>query len=334
MEKTIEDIVHTFRNKGIICASYYPNLAIRNRIFPRHLSEDFCDIYEEIYNTRKAAKIKCKKDKYDKDAIAVNSGLKLSLNSLYGKSNSPYSIVYDPVFTSSITINGQLLLAMLAEQLSAFSEVFYVNTDGLTVKIHKDNVERMKTVCKAWEELTQLELESVRFEKMFLRDVNNLIAIDEWGNIKYKGAYEIDKMVGKEPAVWKNNSNRILAIAASEYFINQIPIEETIKNHNNIYDFFKMGKVRGDWDMYWGEKKMPKINRYFLSENSLPTLVKKHKYDGREISLEAHPDFKKEGTIYHCDVMNKYVEKISYDINYEYYIKEAAKLVNAIEYDY
>lgn len=27
-------------------ASYYPNLAIKNRIFPQHLSEQFCDIYE------------------------------------------------------------------------------------------------------------------------------------------------------------------------------------------------------------------------------------------------------------------------------------------------
>lgn len=102
MEKTIEDIVHTFRNKGIICASYYPNLAIKNRIFPQHLSEDFCDIYEEIYNTRKEAKIKSKKDKNDKNAIAVNSGLKLSLNSLYGcycfyisiKQNTPFKYIF------------------------------------------------------------------------------------------------------------------------------------------------------------------------------------------------------------------------------------------------
>ena len=237
------------------------------------------------------------------------------------------------MFTSAITINGQLSLAMLAEALSAFCEVFYVNTDGLTVRIHKDHLERMREVCRQWEELTQLELESVKFEKMILRDVNNLIAIDQWGGIKYKGAYEIDKVVGKEPAVWKNNSNRILPIAASEYFINGIPIEQTIKEHKNIYDFFKMGKVRGDWEMYWGDKQMPKINRYFLSQSPLPTLMKKHKFDGREISLEAHPDYKKYGTIHHCDVMNKFAHKSSYNIKYDYYVKEASKLINAINHD-
>ena len=311
-------------------ASYYPNLAIRNKMFPQHLSEDFCDIYEEIYDTRKAAKVKAKKDKTDKEAVAVNAGLKLALNSLYGKSNSKYSVVYDPMYTAATCINGQLLLSMLAEWLSEFSEVFYVNTDGLTIRIHKSCLERMYNTCKKWEELTKLELESVVFKKMFLRDVNNLIAIDEWGGVKRKGAYEIDKAVGKEPAIWKNNSSRILPIAASEYFINNVPIEQTIKNHSDIYDFCKMGKVRGDWKMTWGESLMPKINRYYLSNNpSTPTLVKEH-LDGRRISLEAHPDFKKHGTIYNCSVINNYSAKSDYNINYDYYIKEAEKLVSAI----
>ena len=34
-------------------ASYYPNLAIKNQIYPAHLSSKFCDVYLELYKERK-----------------------------------------------------------------------------------------------------------------------------------------------------------------------------------------------------------------------------------------------------------------------------------------
>jgi len=109
---------------------FYPNLSIKNKLYPKHLDQTFCTIYEEIYNERREAKSKSKANKKDKISAAVDGGLKLSLNSIFGKSNSQYSIVYDPLYTASITINGQLLLSLLAEKLSVFSQVFYLNTDA------------------------------------------------------------------------------------------------------------------------------------------------------------------------------------------------------------
>ena len=287
--------------------SYYPNISIKNKIFPEHLSEDFYIIYEEIYNTRKQAKKQSKLDPNDHKAVAINQGLKLSLNSIFGKSNSQYSTVYSPLFTASITINGQLMLSMLAENLSEICEVFYANTDGLTVRIHKDKVDQLYQICKDWEKLTDLELESVKYIEMYLRDVNNFAVKDEYGGIKYKGAYEIDKAVGKEPAVWKNNSSRIVPIAVSNYFFKNIPICKTLENHDNIYDFCKIGKAKRGWSIYYGDKKLSNINRYFLSNNKkLKTLTKVNNEDSRIISIEAHPNSKK-GEHYHLDVMNKFV---------------------------
>tara|TARA_R100000951_G_scaffold115148_3_gene122318 strand:+ start:1572 stop:1742 length:171 start_codon:yes stop_codon:yes gene_type:complete len=55
----------------------------------------FCEIYEEVYNTRRAAK-------KSGDGI-TDAGLKLALNGTYGKSNDKYSYLYDPKFTMSIS---------------------------------------------------------------------------------------------------------------------------------------------------------------------------------------------------------------------------------------
>jgi len=43
--------------------------------------------------------------------------LKLALNGTFGDSNNIYSVFYDPQFTMAITVNGQLMLCMLAERL-------------------------------------------------------------------------------------------------------------------------------------------------------------------------------------------------------------------------
>lgn len=153
--------------------SYYPNLAIQNRFYPEHLGEEFCDIYYQVYITRAQAKTKAKKEK-DLVAIAINAGLKLGLNGTYGKSNDIYSFFYDPLYTLKTTINGQLLLCMLAEELSDISEIIQVNTDGVTIKIRKELEDNVYKICKDWEKLTNLELEYAYYDKMVIRDVEYL----------------------------------------------------------------------------------------------------------------------------------------------------------------
>lgn len=150
--------------------SYYPNMAIKNRIYPEHLSEKFCDIYEEIYDQRQL---------YPKGS-AENAMFKLALNGSYGASNDQYSPLYDPKFTMAITIGGQLSLCMLAEKLiEKGAEVMMLNTDGLTFKVKRDNLSNTNAVCDEWCDITKLELESVFYSKMCVRDINNYIMVYE-----------------------------------------------------------------------------------------------------------------------------------------------------------
>ena len=131
-------------------ASFYPNMAIANRIYPEHLGVEFCDSYSDFYIER---------SNYAK-GTGENLAIKLGLNTVYGSSNNEYSAFCDPKYTMSITIGGQLSLCMLMERLLMLCGVKLIqaNTDGFTIKIHKSKIETMKEHVKRWEKVTGLNI--------------------------------------------------------------------------------------------------------------------------------------------------------------------------------
>ena len=117
-------------------ASLYPSIAVVNKLYPQHLGLEFCNVYESILKQRIEAK--------KAGNMTLSDGFKLSLNSVYGKSNDKYSFLLDPVYTMKTTLNGQLMLSMLAERLVIDIESIQklqINTDGLTIKIHKKDLD-------------------------------------------------------------------------------------------------------------------------------------------------------------------------------------------------
>ena len=238
-------------------SSYYPNLSIRNGFYPKHLSNSFCQLYEELYDKRKVIP----------KSNPQNKSLKLLLNSIYGKSGDIYSFVYDKFFQMCITVNGQLLLTMLSERLSLMEgvTVFYANTDGLTIEVRNDKKKEVHELCKKWEKLTKLELEYAVYKKMAIRDVNNFLAIDNNDDIKLKGAFEIDV------EYHKNRSQRIVPIAVKRYLVNGVPVEDTITKHlvhgKNYGDI----ENQGIFDFCIG-KKIKSNQKYSLEKNLNRTL--------------------------------------------------------------
>jgi len=154
--------------ESVDVSSMYPNIAIKNRFYPEHLGEVFCDIYEYLYEQRK---------QYPKGS-AENAMLKLALNGTFGDSNNQFSVFYDPLLTMKITLTGQLVLCMLAERLMKVPTVKIImsNTDGLEYTIHPDHVQQAVNVCTEWERLTKLTLERARYKRMFILNVNNYLA--------------------------------------------------------------------------------------------------------------------------------------------------------------
>lgn len=271
--------------------SYYPNLAIKNKFYPEHFGVEFCDIYEGIFIERQG---------YPKKTHPTeNLALKLALNGSYGKSNSEYSALYDPVYTMKTTVNGQLLLCMLSERL--MEEIpdimmIQINTDGMTVRVHKKYVEQMKSICARWENLTKLKLENVVYSKMIIKDVNNYIAVKTDGKAKRKGAAFIYKVEPGELELHKNFSMLIVPKALEAYFVDNIPVKDFIMNHNDIYDFFKRTKISKTDKLYARkldshgnitfQEEVQRIVRYFVSgSQEYIKEDKKFVYHGSGISL-------------------------------------------------
>lgn len=324
-------------------ASFYPNIAITNEFKPEHLGEAFYRVYKDIYDRRKAIPKK----------NPNNGVLKLALNGVFGKSNSKYSWLYDPQFTMSITINGQLLLCMLAERLCYEIDditMLQVNTDGLTVKIRKDRTDQLYSICKRWEDYTKLELEYVNYKKMVIRDVNNYIGeyIDADYSPKYKGTFAIDH--NKLIEMHKNPSKRVVSLALSNYFLDGIPVAQTVRQHINgmmfgrsgklfenygIFDYCIAKKATNDYhyeklSLHNGdgtierEEHNGKIFRYFVSNRGVHVI----KTNGtRTEQVEKHPQ---KGKTFYLTPFNKYVKSEVYDINYQYYIKECNKIIDIV----
>ena len=247
-------------------ASFYPNLAIKNHLYPAHLGEPFCQAYLDIYETRRS---------YPKSA-PENGAFKLAMNGAFGGSNSKYSPFYDPAYTMAITINGQMLLCMLVEQLikTPGLKMIQANTDGVTYLCPREYLEHTRAVCSWWEQLTKLELEEALYSRMFIRDVNNYIAEYEGGELKRIGAYAYTK-VTDQPATreltWsKNWSSPVVAKAAEAALVRGENIGWFIEKYADINDFMLVVKVPRSNRLEWGGEQVQNTSRYYISKDGKP----------------------------------------------------------------
>lgn len=247
-------------------ASFYPNLAIQNKLYPAHLGTEFCDAYLGVYETRKT---------YGK-GTPENGAFKLALNGAYGGSNNEYSPFYDTQFTMSITINGQLSLCMLIEEMLRVPglRMIQANTDGITYLCPREYLDHTRTVCRWWEGVTKLELEEALYSRMFIRDVNSYMAEYEGGKLKRIGAYAHesaeDNPGTRELPYHKDWSARVVAKAAEAALVHGQDIREFIMSHSDIYDFFLRTKVPRSSILEWGGEQVSNIVRYYISINGKP----------------------------------------------------------------
>ena len=146
--------------------SMYPSIAIENGLFPAHLGQPFVPILAEMKTLRMEAKRKAKDETLSPAARAkwqaLSDMLKLAMNAgAFGDTNQEFSQFYDPQLTMSITINGQLMLAMLVERLLEIEgcRVVQANTDGVVSLFDKKHTPQYDQIINDWQEDTGLILE-------------------------------------------------------------------------------------------------------------------------------------------------------------------------------
>mgnify|MGYP006270093593 CR=1 FL=1 len=306
-------------------SSYYPAIIINNGKFPAHLGKEFLRGYKQMFDKRLELKPLAKKDKRIKGIVGA---LKLAVNSVYGKSSDMQSWIYDRQLTMFTTITGELSLMMLIEKYELNGiHVISANTDGVTILVKNTSFDKMYEINKWWCDITQYELERTDYSKIIFSTVNDYLAIKTDGEIKKKGDFLTDF------ELHKNKSGRIINIALEQYYVQGVPIDTTIRNHTNLYDFCIRQKATKDFhyegiNRQTGEKEVyDKLIRYYISNQG----VKLMKVKNESCQTNAAKISQVEAGEWLATVCN-YLPKNSpvSDVNYEYYIEKANRIVNKI----
>ena len=305
-------------------ASLYPSLIIEYGFYPPHLGKEFLEVYTQIKNERIEAKHNGNKLK--------DKTLKLSINGLSGNLQSQFSWCYSPETVMRIRINGQLFLLMLAERLiTAGCKILQANTDGLFVLRKKVDEDKFQSACKEWEKITKLTLEEDRFERFYQFAINDYLAISEGYSqtrnpklLKKKGMFIDEVTLGKGMAPM------IIPKAINNYFANDISVQDTIRNCKDINDFITYQKVSKDFNVEYNNELITRINRYYVSTNGCYLYkCKLEKVDDRYIRT-GYINMLKDSGVTLCNNLDEFKE-FPKNINYQYYIKEAIKIINKFE---
>jgi DNA polymerase elongation subunit (family B) len=296
---------------------------IFKNIKPSHLELCFTDILKELTNERIQAKKSGDKTKAD--------GLKIVINSIFGKLGYEGFFLYDDQAMFKVTLNGQFYLLMLIEMLNEKQfEVISANTDGILTLVPKEKLELYKSICKEWESKLGFNLEYTYYKKYIRRDVNNYLAIDMNNDMKSKGCF-VDYIDYR-----KGYDSPIISLALKEYFVNKKSIESTIKNHKDIYDFCIAQKIGSQFDVYYDNKPVQQSVRYYVSLNG-KKLVKTKSVKKENINLidDLIEEEEKEssgelvaGKL--VTLFNQYEKKEDYKIDYNYYIIQANKIIKQV----
>lgn len=281
--------------------SYYPSIILNQGLYPKHLGEEFLEIYRTIVERRIEAKKTGDK--------VTNESLKITINGSFGKFGNKYSILFAPQLLTQVTLTGQLALLMLIENLELQGiSVVSANTDGIVVKVRRSMVEMMYLVIKEWEGLTGFNTEESRYRSIHSRDVNNYIAVKHDGSgCKTKGCYS-------KPGLQKNPVSVICVEAVTKHLLDRTPINDTIRACTDVEKFISVRKVQGG--AVKDGVEIGKVIRWYFKEGE-------------------------HGTINYCKSGNKVpgsdgawplmeLSNFPTDIDYNYYIKESKRMLKDI----
>lgn len=260
-------------------SSFYPSIMIEYGLLSRNVQN--ASKFKEIRDTR---------FKFKKEKNPVEKSLKLVLNSTYGACLDSNNELYDQRQGIGICVNGQLLLLDLIEKVELEfgdrAEFIQGNTDGVMFKFKsKEDMDRYLEICKQWSERTRMDLDHDFIKKIIQKDVNNYVYVKEDGSVKSKGAY-----VKKLSLI--DNDLPIVNKAVKEKLVNNIEIEDTINNCNNLMDFQKCVKITGKYShaVYGRENIDLKVFRVFASKSSSDNAIMKMKSDGKLEKISYTPD--------------------------------------------
>ena len=307
-------------------SSFYPSLIVNFNVAPAHLDKvAFVKLVKWLRDTRVQAKHSKEEyiDGIPKDILA--QVLKIVINSIYGKLGYELGDVCDKLAVLNVTINGQLLILMLCEELELNGiEIVSANTDGIVVKLYKNKLDTFNNISSHWKDITKFEADSEIYKAYINRDINNYLIEETNGKISAKGALD--------PLMYANNLSKgydmpIVAYAVSKYFLENKPIMDTLYESTNILDFCKTQNIGRQFHVEYAEgntiKNMQRQIRYYCSMKG-GTLYKVDDILERKNNLCVGQQVQILNTLDDLPIFER-------NINYQYYYNECYKIIDPIK---
>ncbi len=300
-------IVRTGRIFHVDVTSYYPSIMIEYDLLTRNCKNK--RKFKEIYDKRVELKRQGKKKE--------QAPYKIILNGTYGICKDRHSKAYDPRQANNVCVNGQLMLLDLLEHLEGHAEILQSNTDGIILQVADSDeaVQTMKDICKEWMDRTHMGLGFDEIDKIIQADVNNYVFRFTNGKLERKGAYlkELNDLDNDLPIINK---------ALLDYMLNDVPVEDTINNCNELIMFQKVVRISANYKVGWHNNAYlnDKTYRVFASTDRNDTYVGKARYEGAKI--EKFADISE-----HCFIDNTEVKEkgVPENLDREWYIALAKK---------
>lgn len=297
-------------------ASMYPSFIVQYKWIPRHLGEEFWQVYARIYYERLEAK--------HSGQLLKSDALKLTLNSVTGKMQQEVSWMYDPFTVFKIRINGQLVLLMLVDRLLELGcEIVQVNTDGVMYIADRSISDRIGEAIKDVERITRLNFEQDYYEAFYQYAVNDYFGVVEGYSqshdprlIERKGMFITENRLGKGMAP------AVIPKAVINYFLTKEKVSDYIRRQTDIKDFLMTQRVDKKFDVEWGEERVQRISRYYASTNGKYLFKVKREYPNK---IQYTNMLTKSGVTLLNKLDNVSIEQRK--INYDYYITEANKII-------
>lgn len=284
-------------------SSLYPALIINYKCLR---IPELLNIYTEMRDERIIAKKNKNTSKSD--------FLKLCLNGVSGLLDNQYSWLYYPEGALRMRLAGQLILTKFIEVCIENNwQVISANTDGIEVKILKDDYSHYVNILNECANKFNLELEHEIYKSIHYQNVNSYIAITQSGKVKQKGEFV------ENPLVTDSRNYLVISKAVNNYFKNNISIKEFIINHNNIYDFCSSQKVSKDHVVMWNNIKQQRLNRYYASKKG--AYLYKVKTDKIKGNTTTH--INKDSAVLLANNVDEQLDINNYNIDYQFYISKA-----------
>jgi DNA polymerase len=260
-------------------SQYYPSLTVTHNYFSRATTEEGKRRYDMM--RRESIRLKAFPELANKRA-----GYKLCNNKAYGAMKDIYNALYDPLMANNICVTGQLALLLLIEMLEPHCELIQSNTDGLIVRIDTlDKYEVIDDICYEWECMTGVSLAfDPIITKIYQKDVNNYVFINEDDEVECKGAYvkKLNPLDYDLPIVNK---------ALKEYMIHGTPVESTVNKCDDLIEYQKIVKLSSKYNsvMHNMNKYTHKCYRVFASTDNTDGMIYKCR-DGKSDKFANTPE--------------------------------------------